>query len=245
MYVLLEWILFVWLLVPFISSNFLGISFSFLKIWGKVDILPFPSKLSLYSPIWGWLLLCWIFIMTALYKAVTAEFILTLATIVIIVEVGYVLFYRSAATGGPEEKEMSLTHFGLWHNALTEEFVFRGLPLLTWFLLGIDDSAFWMYTYILGTSLLFGAYHWWRVHPIRFIDTTLFGILLAICVWNYGMIIAIFVHVFHNVLAVPSVHRSHQVMIWWRYRKYYLILLTVAVMISLIIAQALNIFGKV
>lgn len=232
----LEWILFFLLLIPLIGSHFLGVAHTFQQIWGKIGIIPFPSRIAIYSPIWSWFLLCWVLILIALVKGLSTSSIVVLATMAVLVEVGYALrFRKSALPDGLESDEMSLTHFGLWHNALTEEMLFRGLPLFFMLLLGLGSSSFWVSIYIVGTSLLFGVYHWWRVHPSRFIDTTLFGVLLAFCAWKYSIAVAVFLHLFHNSLSVPIVQSSERIRIWWQYRNRYLLFLSMIVLVSVIV----------
>lgn len=195
--------------------------------WYRIELTPFPSPLATRSPIGGWMAACLVMVGIALVQAFQQGTMPLLAGIFVAVEVAYaLLFYRGSRPQAPDSETFPVLTFGLWHNGLLEELWFRGLWLLVFRWLGWT-SSFAMWCFILSTAILFGLYHFWRVSPIRALDTTAFGVVLGYVTWQYGLPAAVLLHLAHNALAVPLYHQQESAPLWWRNRRLLLAGLTV------------------
>lgn len=222
----LEWVAAFLLLAPLLYSTVIGYDHWWWRQWGRVSLLPFPSRFSVRFPIWGWYLVSWMVILYAVFRAAGQGGNFALLTLLVaIVETGYALLRRrNARRPPPETFPFAIIVFGLWHNALLEELLFRGLPLVGAKLVRAEDWTLWPFAYVLGTSSIFGMYHSWQIGPGRFCDTTLFGGVLALAALRYGLPAAILLHLIHNVLAMPT-PASERSAPWWRNHWIYLALL--------------------
>ncbi|MDR0268160.1 type II CAAX prenyl endopeptidase Rce1 family protein [Paenibacillus sp.] len=218
---------------PLLLSTYIGYNKEWWTLWGKVDILPFPAPFSLFSPIWGWYLLCWAMIAGAIVFNPTP--IVPLIPLVVLLELGYLLFYPSPASQeAPAAEEVPMTVFSIWHNSLTEELVFRGLPLLAmdWMGLHHNKAAFWGFAVI--TSMAFGVYHWCRIHIRRLPDTFICGLIYAFTAWHYGIIFTFILHLIHNILAVPMANNKWTLSKWRQGRFWYLVLALLFSLLSVV-----------
>jgi len=202
--------------------------------WSLMDLMPFPSPWSIRSPLWAWYLLFWVLSICALGMAASRGSAATLAVVVAALEGGYALMNkrRKSAPVDPSFPR-SILAFGLWHNALLEELIFRGLPLLVGVATGLSARSAWPYIYVCFTALLFGLYHLKRNRPVRFYDTAVFGVLLALVVLHYGLLPAVLVHSIHNALSIPLGHTHLSLRTWRRNRWLYVASLSLVAFLHL------------
>lgn len=224
------------IMIPLLISTYVGYNRDLWRVVGGVDLLPFPTPLSVYSPVWAWHGLFWGAVFIGIVFSFMRDDLLILLIMILLTKGGYFLLGKvvpfSKTPPSVQESEVPLTTFGIWHNAFIEEMLFRGFPFLVIYVLGISHHIWVIVLYALVTSLLFGLYHFWRVHPIRFFDTFLFGLLLAFLTWKYGIASAFIVHTVHNILSVPMNTRVVSDKTWWHGRKLYLLITTVVTIIG-------------
>ncbi|MFZ5823910.1 MAG: CPBP family intramembrane glutamic endopeptidase [Bacillota bacterium] len=229
----LVWVAVVVVLPPLVNATLAGYDSKWWRQWGRVDLLPFPSPLFLFSPLWAWHLGCWICVAAALFAAVQSGSIASLVVLAAAVELLYaVIAPRGTEVPPPESFPYPVLVFGLWHNALMEELLFRGLPLFIAGLSGASNWAPWPLLYIASTALLFGLYHRWQIGPRRLVDTTAFGAVLGFVTLQYGLLSAILLHLLHNSLTMPTPPPG-RVQRWW-HRRVYLIFLATAAILALL-----------
>lgn len=101
--------------------------------------------------------------------------------------------------------KVDLSLYSSAQNALWEELVFRGVPLLIllYILKKWPLSASWSkLAYLLVPSVLFAAYHVPNHGPVRILNTFVFGVCLAWMALRYGLLASVLVHLFGNVQRV-------------------------------------------
>jgi hypothetical protein len=189
------------------------------RLWwqrSETDVLPFATRWVVRVPIVSWYLLFWIVALCALAFAEYRGRIPYLALMVALVEMAYGLLRAGkvispiAATVDPV-----VIAFALGQNALTEEVIFRGIPLWIAAVCGFSHYLAWQYSFVLASGIAFGLYHWQVSHRSRLYDTTVFGCFLgAVALWN-GVASAILVHTIRNSLAIPF-NQTHESMPRWR-----------------------------
>jgi hypothetical protein len=193
----------------------------------EIDLLPFPARWTLRSPVGAWCLLFWSAALAAVASAAAQGTAAHLALIVAGVEGIYALLHLGRKTA-PLDPSFpgSILAFGLWHNAVLEELIFRGIPLVVGAVTGLSAHPFWPYLYIGGTALAFGVHHRRMGQPERFYDTTLFGALLAAVALRYGLPAAILLHSIHNARSLPLGHADPSLCLWRLNRHLYVAALT-------------------
>jgi hypothetical protein len=191
--------------------------------WSEQDVLPFPSPWSIRSPLWAWYLLFWLLSISALSLTASRGSTATLAIVVAALEAAYALVNRGRKSAVDPRFPKAILAYALWHNAVLEELLFRGLPLLVGIAVGLSKRSFWPYVYIGVTAVAFGLYHLKRNRnrPQRFYDTTIFGLVLAWVVLQYGFLAAVLVHSIHNALSIPLGHTDVSLHTWRRNRWLY------------------------
>ncbi len=193
----------------------------------EIDLLPFPAPWTLRSSVAAWCLAFWCAALSAAVTAVMSGNAATLAMIVAGVEGLYALLYWGRRTASLDPSfPVSIIAFGLWHNAVLEELIFRGLPLLVGAVTGLSLLTFWPYVYVPATALAFGLHHHRMGRTSRFYDTTLFGGLLAIVALHYGLTAAILLHSIHNARSLPLGHADPSLRTWRLSRSLYVAALT-------------------
>lgn len=200
-----------------------------------IDLLPFPTRWSLRSPLWAWVLLFWAVALHAVISAVAHGNAGKLAMIGAGVEVFYGLLARRRRIA-PLDPSFpgSVLAFALWHNAFLEELIFRGIPLLVGLGAGLSTKAFWPYVYIPVTAIAFGVYHYRMGRRARVFDTTLFGALLGFVALRYGFSAAILLHIMHNARSMPLGHSDPSLRLWRRNRHLHVAGLTIVGLLRVI-----------
>lgn len=201
----------------------------------EINVLPFPdSKWALRSPLWVWHILFWAVALCALTNASARGQTAHLALISAAVEGGYGLLHlrRRMSPLDPSFPQWILA-FGLWHNALTEECIFRGLPYLVIALLSFSNQAVWRGAYVCTTALTFGFYHYCVGCRSRVYDTTVFGAVLGAVTLRYGFAAAILLHSIHNARSLPLGHSEPSLRRWRRNRWLHVAGLTSVGLLSL------------
>ena len=193
----------------------------------EIDLLPFPAPWTLRSSVAVWTLGFCCAALTAAATAVMRGNAATLATIVAGVEGLYTLLHWKRKTAPLESSfPVSIIAFGLWHNAVLEELIFRGLPLLVGAVTGLSTLTFWPQVYVMATALAFGLHHHRLGRAGRFYDTTLFGAVLAIVALHLGLTAAILLHSIHNARSLPLGHGAPSLWMWRLGRSLYVAALT-------------------
>ena len=200
----------------------------------EIDLLPFPAPWTLRSPVGAWCLLFSSVALTAVVSAALAGTVATLAVIVAGIEGCYVLLHwgRKTTPLDPSFPD-SILAFGLWHNAVLEEVIFRGIPLLAGAVTGLSAYRFWPYLYCSGTALAFGFHHHRMGRRDRFYDTTLFGALLAAVALRFGLSAAILLHSIHNARSLPLGYGDASLWRWRLNRHLYVAALTLVGLLRL------------
>jgi len=197
------------------------------RLWWRVsttDLLPVASPLTVSVPISAWYAA---FFAVSGYAAVAAlanGHIVHLALIIVAVEAGYGIWRRGrkpAPLGA--SAPTAVIAFALGQNALSEELLFRGVPLLFAWIGGFEDEPIWQYIFVVASASAFGVYHCRTSGRARLYDTTLYGAVLAwVAVWS-GVASAILLHLTHNALAVPLNQTAATMPAWLRQRRIWLV----------------------
>jgi hypothetical protein len=197
------------------------------RLWwqrSETDVFPFATRWVVRVPIALWYLLFWTVALCALTFAECRGRIAYLALTVAFVEMGYGLLRAGKAISpiGATVDPIVIA-FALGQNALTEEVIFRGLPLWIAAVCGFSHFLAWQYGFVLASGVAFGLYHRKLGHRSRFYDTTVFGCVLGtVALWN-GVSSAVLVHTIRNSLAIPFGQTQESMPRWRRIRALYVV----------------------
>ena len=195
------------------------------RLWwqrSETDVFPFATRWVVRVPIVLWYLLFWAVALCALTFAECRGQIAYLALTAAVVETGYGLL-RAGKAISPISATVDpiVVAFALGQNALTEEVIFRGMPIWIAAIFGFSHYLTWQYGFVLASGLAFGLYHLQVGHHSRFYDTTVFGwVLGTVTLWN-GVSSAVLVHTIRNSLAIPFGQTRASMPRWRRIRAFY------------------------
>jgi len=212
------------------------------QLWSRrteTNILPFAAPWTVRVPLAVWYLAFWTAALFAAGRAASQGRAAYLGMAFVLVEAAYYLARLGRKIEPLSPASTLVVAFALGHNALTEELIFRGVPLGLAAIGGFSESRLWQYGFVAASAVAFGIYHRLVNGRSRFYDTALFGcVLAAVAVWD-NVASAILVHFTHNALSVP-LRQSPETMARWRLvRLLYLIGLCVVACAGIILDAGL------